>query len=303
VEDEVTFTWEEFLALPRTEVSCDIHCVTHWSRLDNRFEGVSIREIIRRVRVKPEARYVLIHADPDYTTNLPLEDLVDDDVLLTLTHDGQDLTPDHGGPLRLVVPSSTFGRAQMAPRLRSSTSIRPASGRSTATTSPILDQGATPTGDQRDARCGPRPRETPREIIPLRGGPRLRPESPHVLEVLWPVGGHGVTRAGDFHQAPVGQALGHLLGHLGREDVALRAAHDQGRAGDARQWLPQVHHVAPPRAHHVAQPLGVLPGEPAVGEALEAMAYALAKQSRSWSGLAQWMYSTAHSSLSIRSGD
>ncbi len=64
VEEAVTFTWEELLALPRTEVTCDIHCVTHWSRLDNRFEGVAIREIMRRVRVKPEARYVLIHADP-----------------------------------------------------------------------------------------------------------------------------------------------------------------------------------------------------------------------------------------------
>ncbi|HJR00022.1 MAG TPA: sulfite oxidase-like oxidoreductase [Methylomirabilota bacterium] len=111
VEEEVSFTWEEFQALPRTEVTCDIHCVTHWSRLDNRFEGVSIREIMRRARVKPEARYVLIHADPDYTTNLPLEDLVADDVLLALKHDGQDLTPDHGGPLRLVVPKLYFWKS------------------------------------------------------------------------------------------------------------------------------------------------------------------------------------------------
>ena len=111
VEEEVSFTWEEFLALPRAEVTCDIHCVTHWSRLDNRFEGVSIRELMRRARVKPEARYVLIHADPDYTTNLPLEDLLQDDVLLALRHDGQDLTPDHGGPLRLVVPKLYFWKS------------------------------------------------------------------------------------------------------------------------------------------------------------------------------------------------
>src|SRR5512143_3484301 len=82
VEEEVSWTWEEFLKLPRTEITCDIHCVTRWSRLDNRFEGVPIREIMKRVRVKPEARYVLIHADPDYTTNLPLADLLDDDVVL-----------------------------------------------------------------------------------------------------------------------------------------------------------------------------------------------------------------------------
>jgi DMSO/TMAO reductase YedYZ molybdopterin-dependent catalytic subunit len=111
VESEVRFTWEEFLALPRAEVVCDIHCVTRWSRLANRFEGVSIREIMKRVRLKPEAQYVLIHADPDYTTNLALADLVDDDVLLALKHDGRDLTPDHGGPLRLVVPKLYFWKS------------------------------------------------------------------------------------------------------------------------------------------------------------------------------------------------
>jgi DMSO/TMAO reductase YedYZ molybdopterin-dependent catalytic subunit len=111
VEEEVAWTWEQFQALPRAEVTCDIHCVTHWSRLDNRFEGVSIHEIMRRVRPRPEARYVLIHADPDYTTNLPLADLVADDVLLALRHDGQDLTPEHGGPLRLVVPKLYFWKS------------------------------------------------------------------------------------------------------------------------------------------------------------------------------------------------
>ncbi len=111
VEEEVSWSWEEFLALPRAEVSCDIHCVTRWSRLDNRFGGVPIREIMKCLRVKPEARYVMVHADPDYTTNLPLEKLVDDDVLLALTHDGQPLAPDHGGPLRLVVPKLYFWKS------------------------------------------------------------------------------------------------------------------------------------------------------------------------------------------------
>ena len=59
VEEEVSWTWEQFLELPRTEVRCDIHCVTRWSRLDNRFEGVPIREIMKRVRLKPEAAYNL----------------------------------------------------------------------------------------------------------------------------------------------------------------------------------------------------------------------------------------------------
>ena len=111
VEQEVSFTWPEFLALPRVQVTCDIHCVTHWSRLDNVFEGVPIREIVARVRPKPEAKYVMVHADPDYTTNLALSDMVDDDVVLALRHDGQDLTPDHGGPLRLVVPKLYFWKS------------------------------------------------------------------------------------------------------------------------------------------------------------------------------------------------
>ena len=104
VESEVAWSWDELRALPRAEVRCDIHCVTRWSRLDNRFEGIPIGEIMRRVSVKPEARFVRIHADPDYTTNLSLAELLDDDVLLALRHDGRDLTPDHGGPLRLLVP-------------------------------------------------------------------------------------------------------------------------------------------------------------------------------------------------------
>ena len=111
VEEEVCFTWGEFQALPRVEVHCDIHCVTRWSRLDNRFGGVSIRELMKRVRPLPEARAVLVHAEAGYTTNLTLEELVDDDVLLAVSHDGQELTLDHGGPVRLVVPKLYFWKS------------------------------------------------------------------------------------------------------------------------------------------------------------------------------------------------
>ena len=111
VDNETAWTWDEFRALPRAEVRCDIHCVTRWSRLDNRFEGVPVREILARVRPRPEAKFVLVHADPDYTTNLPLADLAEDDVLLALRHDGQDLTAEHGGPLRLVVPKLYFWKS------------------------------------------------------------------------------------------------------------------------------------------------------------------------------------------------
>jgi len=111
VEAEQSWTWPEFLALPMTNVTCDIHCVTRWSRLDNRFEGVPVREILQRVRVRPEAKFVLIHADPDYTTNQPLAELDGDDVLLAVKHDGRPLEPDHGGPCRLVVPKLYFWKS------------------------------------------------------------------------------------------------------------------------------------------------------------------------------------------------
>jgi DMSO/TMAO reductase YedYZ molybdopterin-dependent catalytic subunit len=111
VEEEVAWPWEAFLKLPRVEIVADVHCVTHWSMLDNRWEGVHIREIMTRLRVKPEAIAVMVHADPDYTTNLLLKDMVDEDVLLAIKHNGRDLEPDHGGPCRLVVPKLYFWKS------------------------------------------------------------------------------------------------------------------------------------------------------------------------------------------------
>src|SRR5437870_3590511 len=85
VEQETSWSWPDLLALPKKAVDCDIHCVTRWSLLDNHFVGVAVQEILRRITLKPEARYVLVHADPDdYTTNLALEDLDTDDALLAL---------------------------------------------------------------------------------------------------------------------------------------------------------------------------------------------------------------------------
>jgi len=111
VEQEVTWTWEEFLRLPRVEIISDVHCVTRWSLLDSRWEGIHIRELLTGVRIKPEAIAVMVHADPDYTTNLLLEELIDDDALLALKHNGRDLEPDHGGPCRLVVPKLYFWKS------------------------------------------------------------------------------------------------------------------------------------------------------------------------------------------------
>ncbi len=111
VEREVIWSWDEFARLPRVRITSDVHCVTRWSKLDNQWEGVAIAEIMRHLRLRPTARYVLVHADPDYTTNLALPDLLQDDVLVALKHNGQDLPPDHGGPCRLVVPRLYFWKS------------------------------------------------------------------------------------------------------------------------------------------------------------------------------------------------
>jgi len=111
VETEIAWSWEEFLRLPRTETVSDIHCVTHWSRFDNRWEGVAIREVLSRCRPKPEASAATIHSEGGYTTNLLLADLDDASVLLATKHDGRDLAPEHGGPCRLVVPKLYFWKS------------------------------------------------------------------------------------------------------------------------------------------------------------------------------------------------
>ncbi len=103
-EKNLRFTWEEFNRLPRTEITRDFHCVTRWSRFDNRWSGVSFREILNRVALLPCASFVLVHAEQGYTANLPLSDLDREDVLFATHHDGTPLSPEHGKPLRLIVP-------------------------------------------------------------------------------------------------------------------------------------------------------------------------------------------------------
>ena len=104
VEEPLRLSYQEFRALPQSRQVSDFHCVTTWSRLDNVWEGVRVSDLMRRVKLKPEAHFVLVHCDAGYTANLPLETFLDDDVMLAHRHDGRDLTPDHGWPLRLVVP-------------------------------------------------------------------------------------------------------------------------------------------------------------------------------------------------------
>jgi DMSO/TMAO reductase YedYZ molybdopterin-dependent catalytic subunit len=111
VESPITLSWEKFTALPAREIRTDIHCVTRWSRFDTSFKGVHWSELARLVSPKPSARYVLAHAEQDYTANVPLKALEADDALLAYEADGEPLAPEHGWPLRLVVPSRYFWKS------------------------------------------------------------------------------------------------------------------------------------------------------------------------------------------------
>ena len=106
VNKELELTWEEFQKLPRTQVFSDFHCVTRWSRLGNLWEGVSTRHLAELAGgVKPQARYVLVHAyDYGWTTNLPINQFLEEDCLVATHHDGEPLTAEHGGPARLLIP-------------------------------------------------------------------------------------------------------------------------------------------------------------------------------------------------------
>jgi DMSO/TMAO reductase YedYZ molybdopterin-dependent catalytic subunit len=111
LERAVTFTYEQIQALAQTELVCDIHCVTRWSKLDTKWSGVRFRTLFEQLNVSPEAKYVMVHADPDYDTNVPLIDLLRDDVLLAWEYDGKLLTAKHGWPLRLIVPHLYFWKS------------------------------------------------------------------------------------------------------------------------------------------------------------------------------------------------
>jgi DMSO/TMAO reductase YedYZ molybdopterin-dependent catalytic subunit len=105
VEEERRLSYDEFRALPNVRLTSDFHCVTTWSRFDNHWEGVRARDVVALVRLRPEARFAIVHCDQGYTTNLALADLVEPEVLFAWGHDGTELSPDHGYPLRLVVPT------------------------------------------------------------------------------------------------------------------------------------------------------------------------------------------------------
>jgi len=111
VANPFELTYEQFLALPRAVSTSDVHCVTGWSRLDNTWEGVPARVLVEMARPLPQARFVMVHAEQGFTANVPLDDLLREDVLLATHHDGQPLSPEHGWPVRLVVPHLYFWKS------------------------------------------------------------------------------------------------------------------------------------------------------------------------------------------------
>jgi DMSO/TMAO reductase YedYZ molybdopterin-dependent catalytic subunit len=109
VDQERSWTWEEFQALPSETPTVDIHCVTTWSKLDTTWEGVSVDTLLEDI--EPLGGYVTALCDGGYTTNLPVEDITDARAWVVYRFDGDDLEPEHGGPARLLVPHLYFWKS------------------------------------------------------------------------------------------------------------------------------------------------------------------------------------------------
>lgn len=104
VDNPITWDWRTLMDQPVFHDVSDMHCVTAWSRYENRWEGVSAKHLLSVVQPKPEAKFVILKSYDGYTTNVPLEAFDDDDVLLATQWEGKPLTRSHGGPVRLILP-------------------------------------------------------------------------------------------------------------------------------------------------------------------------------------------------------
>jgi DMSO/TMAO reductase YedYZ molybdopterin-dependent catalytic subunit len=126
VENPFTWSWSEFAAQPQSHFVSDIHCVTTWSRYDNRWDGVSTRDLIALAKPLPDAKFIVLHAFDGYTTNLTLDDFAAEDALLAHSWEGKPLTLHHGGPVRLVVPHLYFWKsAKWIAKIQLTTENRP----------------------------------------------------------------------------------------------------------------------------------------------------------------------------------
>ena len=111
VEEKVSWSWAEIMALPRSDFMGDIHCVTTWSKLGVSFRGVSVDTLLAAARPQPSASYVLASSTTGYTTNLPLDDVTGGKAWVVWEYDGRPLAREHGGPARLLVPHLYFWKS------------------------------------------------------------------------------------------------------------------------------------------------------------------------------------------------
>lgn len=107
----VRWSWNEVQALPKTELTTDIHCVTKWSKLDTHWGGVTIDDLLESAGIEPPTGFVMAFCDGGYTTNLPLEDVTDGKGMIAYEYEGKPLPPEHGGPVRLFVPHLYFWKS------------------------------------------------------------------------------------------------------------------------------------------------------------------------------------------------
>jgi DMSO/TMAO reductase YedYZ molybdopterin-dependent catalytic subunit len=108
VEKELKLSYQELLKLKHTSLVCDIHCVTSWSKFDVSWEGIRFRDLMDLVKPTSMAHFVILECEQGFTTNLPLESMYDDDVMVAFKAQGDDLEPEHGGPVRMLVPKRYF---------------------------------------------------------------------------------------------------------------------------------------------------------------------------------------------------
>jgi DMSO/TMAO reductase YedYZ molybdopterin-dependent catalytic subunit len=111
VETPAHWDWAALMKLPQSQFVTDIHCVTTWSRYDNRWQGIATQDVLDVVMPKLAATHVMLHSYDGYTTNVPLEDFAAPDAILAHTWEGKPLTREHGGPLRLVIPHLYFWKS------------------------------------------------------------------------------------------------------------------------------------------------------------------------------------------------
>ena len=104
-------SWEQLKSLPEKEITQDIHCVTRWSKLDMKWKGVQISSILKELKIDPPSEWTMIGSSTGYTTNVPLTDLMMENTIVSYSYEDETISPEHGGPIRLIVPHLYFWKS------------------------------------------------------------------------------------------------------------------------------------------------------------------------------------------------